>query len=348
MIKIKKVIADPYFKKEYYQINDDIMEKNYAYKTGLGEFLEQFEKGFLKAEKEVRENFSVTAQFRIFPSAEKMVESIDEKVNEIIKKLKLNEIKCEHSKIVKAMVLAHYLIKQFHYDMTTHEFMNNSAIELDKQAAVLRESIVTLKDRYAELFNKQIKLGLDGDEQNEVLHLVNHIQKAYESYESAVKKAEQTIINTAIYDALIYNRGVCSNFSYTYEYILNKLQIKSYLLQSGTEVGHIFNIVEGEQKNKYYIVDLTATLIYRTNGIATILSNFGLTKKEKEVDLGKLVAIWERQLNSDKDAVYNIIENKESLEKVKDYISNRQDLNKQLTIAKTFIEVKLKKEEMER
>ena len=351
-MQIKKVITDPFFKKEYYKIENAILEKEHLENTGYHDILVDFNKAFLKADERVKANFSVKAEYRVFPSYDKMISMIDQKMEDIIEKLKLREIKCEHHKVVKSMVLAYYLVHHLNYDMTTKEFLQNNIDNYQTQLDKYGDELNNLRERYIVLHNKEMATGLDYDEQNEALHIFQHIINSRSGIDSLAIKAENSLFITLMFDSLIYNKGICSNFSYANDYILNKLGIKAYCLETAIIKGgaaHIFNIIEDNinGKTNYYVIDLTAAINDKKNGIGAILNNFG---KSENTYLDKIVGVWERQnhIVNFEDKIYSIDNTLEKREKIKSLLSNSKSLEKQKNIAKAFIKVKLAKEEIER
>ena len=89
----------------------------------------------------------------------------------------------------------------------------------------------------------------------------------------------------AIYSTLIYNQGVCSGFSYTYQLLLKTAGINAFSLEAykeGEATGHAFNLLEFKQGNKttYHIADVTSAIAQGSKDSKTILKSFSIPKEK--------------------------------------------------------------------
>jgi len=106
----------------------------------------------------------------------------------------------------------------------------------------------------------------------------------------------------AIYNTIIYHKGVCFNFSYAYPFLLEGSGISTYgveiFREDGTG-GHAFNIIEvmkNENTPKYYIADLTYGNGKKDGSVVEIIESFAINKdkylnfiKDKKIDKIKIL-----------------------------------------------------------
>lgn len=69
------------------------------------------------------------------------------------------------------------------------------------------------------------------------------------------KYDENEKLNQSAYSALVTGKTVCAGYSRAFQYIMNKLGIKTYYITGDSSGDHSWNIVELE--NEYYNVDIT-------------------------------------------------------------------------------------------
>jgi hypothetical protein len=269
-MQVKKVITNDFYQKEYVMVNGKIYEKDY---------LDQF-KNLIISDKEDVEAVSAMLKnydnklhpasnleeifYTAFPSNEKMIEIINQKRDRIYKTLNLKKIKCENAQAVRAMLLFDYLVKNTNYDMMVVEdiFLDHDSIakldwwqkENDKKTALINEAQTACeKSINKEDFTKNLKIFKQRVDDQTAFIAQLEDDTIYEKNRQHLK---------AIYSVLVNKKGVCSEYSYAYQFLLQGIGIENYYVEAMNQqikVGHAFNVVKTGGKNtpKYFIADVT-------------------------------------------------------------------------------------------
>jgi hypothetical protein len=251
MPKLTKVNTDSAYKKRYIKVDEFIYEANVA--------KAMYPKLKNKIDRIVASNPTknvVTTLFRTFPSNEVMLQRIIDKKNYIYNHLNLKGITGEGADIVKAGVLFLYLSKNTRYDESMTEITGLNQIRTGYTEKRIAENI----KQYTQLYHKKkTQKGIKLNKQLKHLALETMFleQKKQTKQASVISRR----VLKSIYSVLINKEGVCADFSYANQYLLNGLNIPcvTVVVQNNTaENLHVINAVGFELNNKkqIYFTDL--------------------------------------------------------------------------------------------
>jgi len=346
MSEIKKVLYKN-LKNSYWLYKNKIYEENYflnIFPSFLSE-VESINAIIKNSDEVVKANYTLSGNYRAFPTANKMIETLENKRKEIYKTLQLEKIDSNFP-IAKALVVMYYLANRSFYDMTTMEIalckLEESRNNYNKNYAYKEQS---MKERMKVLNEKHSNDDLSFKEQDELVDLYYKLTQLYTFKEKTINEADNITTLYYLYDTLIYKRGVCANFSYAYKYLLSELNIQVFTLSyidNKTKIGHALNIIQNfvDLQPVYYVFDITLSNNYKGSAPEIILYTAGadINKRlEGDVEILGLSRIMDLK----KDAQYtflNDIYNKQTWEKIKERIVVKPDLKLDIKIAKEHIE----------
>lgn len=277
---IIKVETDGYYKDRYVYVYPSIFTVDYAIKKFTSDA-----KSILKvANNKIvpgSNKFLVTLKFEPFPSVNKMIEEVELTAKELFNKLNIKSITGKNKKVKQALLLYDYLAKNNLYYMPTMEEVDDKHEEMDK----VRKLIMSARNRFNKM--SEIRTNTTNEAYKDYL---NHKLTKTENFIKSIRNPYNTedankIITKSIYNTLIRKRGVCAEFSMTYQYLLKELDIKSYYVVLVNEVGdytHALNVVEYEEKGKtkFFVADLTQDVVENHEEKGKLRSNmFGLGKE---------------------------------------------------------------------
>jgi hypothetical protein len=254
--KIAKVITKSFYKENYVKINDTIYTTTLAKTTypHLAKKIDQVSSNLTPSKSDV------VVAYKAFPSNKQMLENLRKERQAIYDKLNLSGITGEGADIVKAGVVYCYLIKNTYYnDLATEEAYSGAdnpfleslirknikeyyELKQQKTKELFSNEIKTIEARLKQLAKENLQLQLK--------------QKQKEVYK------ETRVFLKSVYNALINQKGVCADFSYAYQFLLEGLHIESLVISTSTKdeyFTHALNVnaYMEEGVKKYYLVDVT-------------------------------------------------------------------------------------------
>ena len=196
---------------------------------------------------------------------------------------------------------------------------------------------------------------------SKVLKLEREYIKAYEKrYEDHFNYDNKHALYQ-VYNGLILKRGVCSQLSYAYSYLLNGLDIENFLvtIQNVKEDStHILNAIADEELDKTYFADLTMATGYadyykkinelgelncNLNGFASSVQD--IKKARRNYGISNLKILSEFGINKSGYKMW-ITETKESgsLKDFRDSLIENPDINAVKTATEYLVEANFNKE----
>jgi len=346
MSEIKKVLYDN-LKRSYWLHKNNIYEENFLLNKfpSLFSQVDSINAAIKNNNEEIKANYTIKGNYRAFPSANKMIDELQKKREEIYKTLEIKKID-DNFPMAKALVIMYYLANRSSYDMTTMEITLNKLNELNNEFNknyALKE--YTMKERMKVLDEKRSNDDLSFKEQDELVDLYYKITEYNNYKEKKTNEADNLTTLYYLYDTLIYKRGVCANFSYAYKYLLSELNIQVFTIayiDKKTNIGHAFNIVQNfvNLQPVYYAIDITYSINYKNFVPEIILNTASIDINENFKGDIQILSI-SRMMDLKKDAQYtflNDIYTEETWKKIKERIVVKPDLKLDIKIAKEHIQ----------
>jgi hypothetical protein len=342
-MKIIKVNTGKFYKKKYVYINNSVLDVETAVESFPRKKWKVIKTAFnYKPAKEV-----IQTDYSAFPSSNKMVETLLEKREQIYNKLNLKKIIGKDADVVKAIVLFDFLSTNAFYDMTSMEeveALENSTRILSKKLDYSLEEYIKLKNEL-----KNAKTPEEKQQIRKELFIVAKGQAELnaEYVEKEIKQQNRAYLKN-LYNALMRHKGVCSEFSYLYQFLLAGQNINSFYVsmhKNKDTYGHAVNLVEYKKDDErgYYFADVTG-------GIATALKypkesthlNFFAVPKNNYLEgkMGYIITELQRasQIKKGaKDEFCNIIDMKEHLNLVQAKILESNKFKEEIKKAWQFI-----------
>ena len=181
-----------------------------------------------------------------------MVKILLEKRECIYNKLNLSKVVGEGADIVKAIILFNYLSQNVFYDMTSVEEVDPK----DNAGKNLKKNINNIFEEYVKL-KKTLKLTACEEEKQSIQAELTKL--AQEQMEASIKLVENNVRHQNhsylknLYNVLMRNKGVCSEFTYTYQFLLEGQNINSAYIGIYNKLdafGHALNLVEYQKNGK--------------------------------------------------------------------------------------------------
>ncbi|MGD9901327.1 MAG: hypothetical protein AB7S44_02185 [Spirochaetales bacterium] len=338
-MKIKKVETSKFYKEKYIYSEGSIYQ--------LKPFYEQNPKLKNRTDRVLKSSSKnvVTVTYNAFPSNRKMLENLIEKRQDIYEKINLSAIKCRNADIVKIIVLYDYLARRIRYDMTSIEDVVTEDKSLDK----LNEKIEGLYDEAVKIYLKNRKQTSKQQALNTNAQLTQKLKEHFIEnlkYNNRVTYLENRSYLKNLYNVSFYDKGICGEFSYDYQFMVQGLNVDSFVVsiaEKGAEHSHAFVIIPYEIDGAIYscVADLTMDTpsnpkkVLRTEG-------FGLTRRqynrinpisEEIVEIFKLVGF-----NGESNDLYSQnIYTKELADTLICHLPERDIFEEEKKIAKEFI-----------
>ena len=280
-MKVTKVIADKFYKKEYVEIENAIFRQDVAIET-----YPKLKEAILKTSSEYKPAKDVKQiTYRAFPSNNKMLDAIMKKRYSIYKMLNLNAVCGKRANVIKAWLLFDYLSVKLTYDMTSME-------DSITKKTIAQKTI----ERYSKLYDEKVLLkqismfAKSAQKREEAKKGLKSVSKELKQVETMLDAKEYGAQNRQylkqIYNALIRDKGVCEEFHYAYQFLLNGLGINSFyaiIKVVGEKSLHAINLVEFKEDNEtsYYIVDLTVGNSEATKNRYTRFNVLGFNEEKR-------------------------------------------------------------------
>ena len=276
--KVRKVITDEFFKDNYVKVNNEILEVRYA-----KELYPELSKKILKAHSLKDKKSDIKIDHIVFPSNEIMLNNLLEIRDFIYEILNIKKILNKHGELVAAGVLF-CLIQQTEYnDLTVEE------TRITAKNTFLKNLIDNKTEEYMRLQEKLNKSS-SRKEKHHLQDKLNDIMQNIMKLNVKLKQKEG-IANTrtylkSLYEVLAHHRGVCVDFSYAYQFLLNGLGIECHTIGINKDESvflHAINIVKYEKDNEsfYFTVDITKA--YETLKALKMITLVGFNEEINEV-----------------------------------------------------------------
>ena len=346
MSEIKKVIYEN-LKKSYWAYENNIFEESFFLKKYPSFFHEvnNINAAIKNGDEKVKASYTVKGQYRAFPSANKMIETLENKRLQIYDMLEINKID-NNFPMAKALVIMYYLANRSLYDMTTMEITLNKLNELNdnfKRNNEYKEQI--MKKQIEDLTKKNKEDKLTYSEKQELVDLFYKIENYYKYKDSKSCEIDNITTLYYLYDTLIYKIGVCAIFSYAYKYLLSKLNIQPFTLSyldNKSNIGHAFNIVQNfvNLQPVYYGIDITYSINFKNYMPEIMLHTASVDINKNFIGDIKILSL-SRIMDLKKDAQYtflNDIYTEETWAKLKERIVINPNLKTEIKIAKEHIQ----------
>jgi hypothetical protein len=272
-MKIKKLLADKHYKKSYMNIDGNV----YKLESAVEHFASHKE-AILKISKKLSPTKKLDLVFKTLPSETVILKKLIQKRAQILKDLGINSTNKHDPKSIQALAL--YLVNNIkYYDAVKEEVLfdyntmyhtqlkkiihkvNVAIDKVDEVTAQLQknnsEELKQKKELYEAILQKQV----------DKFSIYNKVDKL------KLEKAQDKYALQSTYKALIEKRGVCSDFSYAFNFLLNALEVKSEVLHIRYEANgktnyHALNAIQGANQ-KYYYCDILegfhANIMYQKN-----------------------------------------------------------------------------------
>lgn len=260
-MQIKRLTADKKYKETYFEIIGNVYKLNHA----LEYFCENKE-AILKQNESFKPAKTPDLVFKALPSDEVLLQKIKQKRLEIYKQLGITKENKKAPQNIKK--LAFYLMNNIRYYEPIKEEVKNTFNNMyQTEFERMEKKLTSAEQKYEQAATEWQK-----DKSNmELLHKKQVYENIYDKqinrfYSYCLAQKDELIrSNTkyalqSIYKALLENRGVCSDFSLTYSYLLSGIGVKSKILHINydTKWGtkqHAINLVE-ETNDKHYFFDI--------------------------------------------------------------------------------------------
>lgn len=328
------------FKDKYYFVKDVILEDGY--------FSENYPKLYSKAIKKLAVKpsyYKEEIHLKAFPSIEKMLEMVEKKGKEIIKKLNFNQIKGENADVVKTALLFDYLARKNMYDMTSQEETDVNYEESDKLHIILKvkqNKIKTLKNQLQkEQDEEKLKVLKERFKKEQA-----KLEQAKENFKTQLIQEENNEVLRKLFNVLFYNKGTCNEFSYAATFVMGLDNIDLYYLEifeGEEESGHSINLLmKGKEPNEtYYVADLTDCIAEAKTNKNNSLKSFIVPAnkyfkyyKDLKIEAMELV---KHSKNLYKQGYLRGFVSKKELKEIRGKISDKNPFTEEINYAKQLI-----------
>ena len=245
--KLTKLEVNDFYERKYF-ISDfgNVYNKEY-----LGKSLKNKEV-LVKA---INSGKSIKTTFSPLPSKTKMLELVNVEIDAICKKLDVKKAEFVEEEYIFAGLVFNYFAKNVKYDMRTQE---ENRLKVDR--------VVDINDIFILRENKINELKQLGDSKREqIKKLVNKNKKTENKARTLFNTETNYKLLKELYVFFVEKRGVCSEYSYAYSYLLNALDIYSFVATvdgtnaKGNYYRHALNLIQLE--DKLYYSDVTVSVV---------------------------------------------------------------------------------------
>jgi len=276
--KVTKVITDEFFKDNYVKVNNEILEVRYA-----KELYPELSKKILKAHSLKNKKSDIKINHKVFPSNEIMLKNAVKARDYIYEILNIKKILNKYGEVVAAGVLF-CLIQEIEYnDLVTEETIIKAKNTFLKKV---------IDDKIKEYMLLQEKLN-KSESRKEKRHLQDELDNIMQNIIKLKVKLQQKENNAStrsylksLQEVLIYNRGVCVDFSYAYQFLLNGLGVECHTIEITSDESlflHAINIIKYKENNEEYYYTADITKAYETLKATKMITLVGFNENIKEV-----------------------------------------------------------------
>ena len=217
-----------------------------------------------------------------YPNKETMELKINYAIKDLCKKMNLYISNNQKEQIQMLYRIYDYFSNNLKYDMLSMEERGNLFEDSDSYFKALKQSKDRLKERLLKLAN--IK-GTKNYRLDKAL-LYSQTTNEHETLKNKTDKRELSYIK-GLYNVFIRKVGVCSDFTNSFNYLLEQLNIPTYKLvlqqklENGVTLYHECSLVEleGKKEKVYYGFDLTKSITnknYNEKKLNNQVLGFGL------------------------------------------------------------------------
>ena len=336
--KVKKVITDKFFKDNYVKINNEILEVRYA-----KELYPELSKKILKAHSLKDKKSDIKINHIVFPSNEIMLENASKARDYIYEILNIKKILNKYGELVTAGVLFCLIQETEYNDLTVEETQSTAKnIFLENLIDTKTKEYIMLQEKMNKSDSRKEKRHL----QDKLDNIMQNIMKLKVKLKQKENIAETRSYLKSLQEVLIYNRGVCLDFSYAYQFLLNGLGIECHTIGITSDESlflHAINIIKYKENNEeyYYTVDITKA--YETLKATKMITLVGFNENIKEVFNSSKVVIQDMlKLNNvtlkNNEPMVELITLPRNLQKIKTKIKQyNPDYDYVKTIVTTFV-----------
>lgn len=276
-MNIKPINTSFQFSLKYVNINDIIFERSHAFNT-YPEHKEEINNALKEAYKE-----PVINKFN-YPSYDKMQEEINEKITSILNELNIGKTQKGKEQFYNAYKVFDYFAKNLQYSMVVMEERGLYFEDRHSYFKILKQQ----KNKLKELNLKPVLLTEQTKFRMEKETLYKEMAKEADDYRSIIGKKEMNYMK-GLYNVIVRNVGICSDFAHAFNYVLEKIDIPTYktlicINKENSVTYHAFSLVQIKDNNAthLYACDLTKALVpnYEAKKADGKVLGFGLGKKD--------------------------------------------------------------------